>query len=199
MRFKLGNYDVNTCLQAFLARFENCAEYFEWDDSDKLFQLRASLVVAAGKILWDAGKQSTVSRIVALLKARFGSEYQAERFRAELRSRKQIKGESLQKLYQDVCRLMSLAYPGESSVLSDIVGRDAFPKALDDQALRVRILEKKPKILDDALNLASRLDSFDVMGSTGPEAEKSKSRFVRAAAAARIPPALVKRRCLKKS
>ena len=63
-------------------------EYFEWNVSDKLFQLRASLVGATGQILWDAGKQSTVGRIVAQLKVLFGSENQAERFRAELRSRK---------------------------------------------------------------------------------------------------------------
>ena len=121
MGVKLGHYDGNTCLQSFLARFDNCAEYFEWEDSDKLFELRASLVGAACQILWDAGKQSTMGRIVALLQARFGSVNQAERFRAELRSRKQTKGESLQRLYQDVCRLMSLAYPVETSALSDIV------------------------------------------------------------------------------
>ena len=46
----------------------------------------------------------------------------------------------------------------------------------------MRILENEPKNLDDALNLASRLEAFDIMGSTGPEAEKSNSRFVRAAA-----------------
>ena len=42
---------------------------------------------------------------------------------------------------------MSLAYSGESSVLSDIVERDPFLEALNDQALRVRILEKEPKNL----------------------------------------------------
>ena len=134
MGAKLGSYDENACLQTFLARFENCAEYFEWDDSDKLFELRASLVGAAGQIQWNAAKQSTVSRIVALLKASFSIENQVERFRAELRSRKRNKGESLQQLYQDVCPLMSLAYPGASSALSGIVGRDAFLEALDDQA-----------------------------------------------------------------
>ena len=36
--------------------------------------------------------------------------------------------------------------------------------------------------MDDALNLASRLKAFDIMVSIGPEAEKNKSRFVRAAA-----------------
>ena len=47
--------------------------------------------------------------------------------------------------------------------------------------LRVPILVE-PKDLDDALNIASRLEAFDIMGSTAPETEKSKSRFVRAAA-----------------
>ena len=62
------------------------------------------------------------------------------------------------------------------------VRRDAFLEALDGQALRVRILEKKPKNVDDALNMASHLEVFDIMGSTGQEAEKSKSRFPRSAA-----------------
>ena len=77
---------------------------------------------------------------------------------------------------------MSLAYPGESSVLSDIVGRDAFLEALDDQTVRVRILEKESKNVNEALNIASRLEAFDIMGFAGPEGEKSKSRFARAAA-----------------
>ena len=92
------------------------------------------------------------------------------------------KGESLQKLYQDVCLLMSLVYPGESPALSDIIGRDAFQEALDDQVLQMRILEKEQNNLDDALNLASRLEAFNIKGSTGQEADKGRSRFVRAAA-----------------
>ena len=113
------------------------------------------MVEAAGQILRDARKQLTLSRIVALLKARFGSENQAERFRAELRSRKGAKDESLQKLYQDACYAISLEYPVESSALSDIVGRDAFLDALDNHATRVRIMEKERKNQDDALNIAS--------------------------------------------
>ena len=140
-----------------------------------------------------------MSRIIALLKARFSSENQVKRIRAKLRIRERSKGESLQKLYQDVCRLMSMAYTGESSALSDIVGHDAFLEALDDQELRVRILEKEPKNLDDALNLASRLEAFDIMGSTGPEAEKKNQDSYVPRPAARNSLALVKRRCLKKS
>ena len=93
---------------------------------------------------------------------------------------------------------MSLAYPGDSSALSDIVGRDAFLKALDDQALRVRILEKEPENFDDALDLVSRLEALDIMSSTETETEKSKSRFVRAVAGRKDSTGSVKRSCLKK-
>lgn len=87
MGVKLGVYDGNTCLQTFLARFENCAEYFRWDDRDRLFQLRSSLTGAAGQILWNAGKQTTVDRIIVLLQARFGNENQAERFQEKTERR----------------------------------------------------------------------------------------------------------------
>ena len=45
------------------------------------------------------------------------------------------------------------------------MGRDAFLEALDNQTLRVRILEKEPKNLDEALNMASRLETFDKVGN----------------------------------
>ena len=70
-------------------------------------------------------------------------------------AQKRQKGESLQKLYQAICRLITLAYPGPATALLDIVGRDTFLEALDNQTLRVRILEKEPKNLDEALNMAS--------------------------------------------
>ena len=92
------------------------------------------------------------------------------------------KGESLQKLYQDVCRLISLAYSGELSALSDIVGRHVFLEALDDHAMRMRILKKELKNLDDSTNLAaSRLAAFDIMRSTGPQTDKNKPKCARAA------------------
>ena len=56
---------------------------------------------------------------------------------------------------------MSLAYPGPTSDLSNIVARDAFLEALGDNALRVRILEKEPTGLDSALKIACRLAAYD--------------------------------------
>ena len=172
---KLGTYDGSTCLETFLARFDNCVRYFKWNEEDKLFQLCASLSGPAGQILWDAGTHTTVDEVERLLRNRFGNINQAERFRAELRARRRKPGEPLQKLYQDVCRLMALAYPGPSTELSNVVARDAFLDALDNNNLRIKILEREPVSLDDALKLACRFEAFDKT-STQPAHELRNSR-----------------------
>jgi len=132
-----------------------------WDVEDQQFNLSVSLDGVAGQILWDTEACSTVEGTIQLLRNWFGNVNQQERFCAELKSRKRKPGESLQELYQDVCGLMSLAYPGPTSDLSNIVGRDAFLEALCDNALRVRILEKGPPDLDEALRIACQLEAFN--------------------------------------
>lgn len=185
---KLGTYSGSTCLETFLARFDSCAKYFHWNNEDKLFQLCASLEGPAGQILWDSGGHPTVEEVIRLLRSRFGNSNQAERFRAELRTRRRSTGESLQQLYQDVCRLLALAYPGPSSELSHIVGRDAFLDALDNPAMRIRILEKEPHTLDDAFAMACRLEALDKSSQDSmkwaPDDRRSSTHrsYVRAAA-----------------
>ena len=161
---KLENYTGNTCLETFLAKFQNMSKYYCWYEADRLFYLRAHLDGAAGQLLWSRSERDTSDGVVKLLRTRFGSENQAERFRAELQVRKRRKGESLQSLYQDVSRLMALAYPRMANEMCDIVGRDAFLAAFDDRQLHVRILEKEPKTLDEALKIAIRLAAFDRVG-----------------------------------
>jgi len=65
----------------------------------------------SGQVLCDAGKTSSVDDLVALLRNRFGSVNQAERYRAELRALRRRRGDSLHFIYQEVRRLMALAFP----------------------------------------------------------------------------------------
>ena len=195
---KLGTYNGSTCLETFLAKFENCSEYLNWTVRDRLFHLKASLEGPAGQLLWNAPKDISVSRLIELLRNRFGTNNQAERYRAELRARKRQPNELLQSLYHDIARLMSLAYPGQTGVMSEVVARDAFLEALDDPQLRIRILEREPKTLEDALHSASRLEALergfrtDVPPERGSrtdtpvrraadEADKRRDRYVRSA------------------
>jgi hypothetical protein len=174
---KLESYTGESCLETFLAKFENISTYLHWKKSDRLFHLRASLEGAAGQILWDAGPQTSADEIIRLLRARFGNSNQAERFRAELRARRRKKNESLQSLYNDVCKLLALAFPGPSNPTTALVGRDAFLDALDDKHLRIRVLEREPKTLEEALNIASRLEAYDKTSPlTNEEIEEERYR-----------------------
>jgi hypothetical protein len=71
------------------------------------------------------------------------------------------KDESLQKLYNDIFRLLALANPGPANATSTIVGRDAFIDTLGNQTLRVRVLEHEPINIEQVLNIASRLEAYD--------------------------------------
>jgi hypothetical protein len=171
-----------------------------WSEADRLFHLQASLDGPAGQILWDAGPQSTADEVIRLLRARFGTADQAERFRAELRSRRRHKGESLQSLYNDISRLMALSFTGPSNSTTQIVGRDAFLDALDNDNLRIRILEREPQTLEAALKIASKLEAYDKSTSsafyshtdekeTGRERGHDKGRHVRVVTPHRAPEA----------
>jgi len=76
------------------------ASYLRWDDEDMFHHLCASLDrdEAAEQVFWDIGLQVMTADIVCLLQTRFGTQFQAEHFKAELRARLRAPEESLQHL-----------------------------------------------------------------------------------------------------
>ena len=183
---KLGTYNGSTCLKTFLAKFENCSDYYTWDDRERLCHLRACLEGPAGQVLWDAGQQSSVDEVIRLLINRFGSLNEEERYRCELKARRRRRrGESLQSVYQDIRRLMALAFPGQSGPLWEIIARDAFVESLGDPTLRLRVLERDPETLEQALKLASRLEAlgYGDKEDTWDDVGRRKDRFVKASSA----------------
>ena len=186
---KLGTYNGSTCLKTFLAKFENCSDYYDWNDSERLCHLRASLEGPAGQVLWDAGQQSSVDQVIQLLKNRFGSLNEEERYRTELKVRRRRRGESLQSVYQDIRRLMALAFPGQSGPLWEIMARDAFVESLGDPTLRLRVLERDPETLEQALKLASRLEAlgYGEVEDNWNDVGRRKDRYVKTSTAEDTP------------
>ena len=66
----------------------------------------------------------------------------------------------MQSVYQDVRRLMALAFPGQSGPMWEVMARDAFVESLGDQSLLIRMLERDPTTLEEALKIASRLEAL---------------------------------------
>ena len=61
-----------------------------------------------------------------LLRGRFGSADQEEKFQTELMARRRGTYESLQALHGDIVRLIALAYPKHDTPLSRRITRDFF-------------------------------------------------------------------------
>ena len=155
-------FNGTTSFYSFMAQFENCCELNRWEEQEKLLMLKSSLTGNAAAILWDLGadRQCTYEELVVLLKARYGSEGQAESFRMQLRARKQRIGETLSSLVQDIRKLITLSYPGKTSEIVESIARDAFIEALSDRDLALQVLAKEPETLEKAYQTATKLQSY---------------------------------------
>jgi hypothetical protein len=142
---KLGTFKgAGQSIKAHLEKFKICADYYDWDETDRLRHLKNSLDGTAANILFELKPGCSETDFVALLKARFGTQDQQERFRFELKTRKRRKDESTQCLYQVICRLLTLGYPNDADIVHEIVGKDCFLSALNDSVMRVKLLEREP-------------------------------------------------------
>lgn len=97
--------------------------------------MKASLEGIDAAWLWELPidcSDKELPELTDMLWNRFGDSDQTERFRAQLRNCGRQKDETIQQVYQDVCSLLVLSYPGETGALSTIVGRYAFIDALRD-------------------------------------------------------------------
>ena len=64
--------------------------------------------------------------------------------------RRRIPGEELPSLWADIERLKALAYPGDTSPMGQMMSRDHFLSALDDDELEMKIRETEPRDLGEA-------------------------------------------------
>ena len=160
---KPPKFNGDGSIETFLCQFATCAKHNKWSEEDKVAYMQVSLEGSAAQILWDSGNPAelTLDALIFKLRQRFGSIDQAEKFQAELRTRRRRYGETLSMLYMDIRRLMALAYPTEaSSKLGEIIAKDAFIAALDDKEMALKIMEKEVQDLDSAFTWAVRFDAY---------------------------------------
>jgi len=108
---KLQRYTGADSLETFLRKFNSMKQYLQWNEDDALYHLCGSLEGAAGQVLEGLPTTAKTADVIKLLENWFGTKLQAERFKAELLVRRRQKDETLQHLYREISRLVSLAHP----------------------------------------------------------------------------------------
>jgi len=162
VRIKPQKFDGTGSWESWWAHFQNCATYNRWAERDKLAFLKGALTGSAAQVLWDTDRSTTNSlkKLLAVLKSRYSGERQAEKHRAELQIRKRKTGESLSELHQDIRRLTVLDYPKLTADAHEQIGSDHFTNALGDPDFALKVKERTPKSLDEALCIALRLEAW---------------------------------------
>ena len=135
-------------------------QYLQWNEDDALYHLCGSLEGATGQVLEGLPMTAKMVDVIKLPETRFGTKVHAERFKAELLARWRQKDETLQHLYGEISRLVSLAHPLKDTDFTDHVGKEAFIRALNNGPLQVKVLEGEPTNLEQALNLATRFEAY---------------------------------------
>ena len=159
---KIQPFNGQTSMETFLAHFQLASDYNKWTPSDQLMHLKLNLTGSASNILWDItpDKTDTVEKLKAVLIARFGTSGFVERFRVELRTRRRQPKETLQELLSDIQRLTTLAFPGPVNQTTEILAKEAYIDALDDEDMAMKIREREPSNLEEAARIAVRLESY---------------------------------------
>ena len=172
---ELHQYDGTGSLETYLAKYESIANYQNWKETDRFHHLCAALDGAAGQVLWGLKADATSKTVIGLLQTRFGNDMQKVRFRAELRARKRKPDKSLQTLYLDITRMVSLAHPDAVPELSKHVATEAFVAALNNDRLQMRVMEQQPQTIEEALGVAGRLEAYEfTLKTQGPPRDQVK-------------------------
>ena len=95
-----------------------------------------------------------------MLTNRFGGTKQTDKHRMELRYRKRRPNESLSDQHQDISRLMALTHPQLPSSSRDTIACDYYIDSLNDPDFALKVRERNPSSLDEALRIALQLEAW---------------------------------------
>jgi hypothetical protein len=154
---EMPKYDGTGDLELFLRKFHILADYFRWNNDEKLFRLKTCVYGDAQYLLLELNHINRFESFEEQFRGQFGSSAHAEHYRAEL-SHLRRGSMSLGQLHLKVRSLVSKAAPGPWTALTEVYARDAFLTALGDEQLRGRIMMScpPPETLAAVFDLALR-------------------------------------------
>ncbi|CAC5411367.1 unnamed protein product [Mytilus coruscus] len=99
-------------------------------------------------------------QLTTALASRFQPEYQAEMYRAQMKSKICGRMEQIPVLGQDIKRLVRLAYPSAPKEIKEQLACDCFMDSLNDVDMEWAIFQAKAKSINNAIQVALEYEAF---------------------------------------
>ena len=157
-----GSYDGSKSLMEYLSHFTLVTQVNGWTSQEAALYLGVSLSGPARRLLSgvDLGAADGLERLIAALERRFQPRDQEAIYRAQLKARRQQKGESISQLSDAVEQLVRQAYPLADSGTLDELSRDYFTAALASNDHRQWVHQSRPTSYPAAVAVAQHAEAF---------------------------------------
>ena len=131
---KPPKYDGTGSFETFLAQFQNCDSYNKWTKREQLVYLQNSLEKSAEQVLRDYSAETTgsLSKMIKVLKKRFGEANQSDKYRLEPKSPRSRPNKTRRNLHSVIQQLAVLALPELEYGARETMACDYFVDAPDD-------------------------------------------------------------------
>lgn len=159
----LEHFDGTSDWSEYWSHFRAVALYNQWDEQQQAFVLGSYCVGGARTVyssLSDA-QQKCLKSVRAALEKSFCPEERLHYLRAELKSRRRKQGESLGDLGRSISKMVRMSFPGVDKTTKDYMSVNSFIEALvgADQELKMHVVRAHPKTLEEAVGVATEIDS----------------------------------------
>ena len=157
-----GSYDGCTSLREYLSHFTLVTQVNGWTSQEAALYLGVSLSGPARRLLSgvDLGAADGLERLIAALERRFQPRDQEAIYRAQLKARRQQKGESISQLSDAVEQLVRQAYPSADPGTLDELSRDYFTAALASNDHRQWVHQSRPTSYPAAVAVAQHAEAY---------------------------------------
>ena len=163
-------FDGKVSWDSYKTQFEMLSSMNHWGDTEKATYLAISLRGAAmGSWIICPQTSAWITMLLsAALEIRFGTAHQVELSRMRLKGRTQRRDESLPELAEDIERLTRCAYPDAAANMIEVLAKDQFIDALQNEDMRLRVRQSRPSTLRQTLEAALELESFELASRHRP-------------------------------
>ena len=160
---KPKRYDgENTDFKDFIKQFEVISHWNQWNEIEKAIQLAACLEGAAQCVFGDLPNEhmGSYTELVKALQNRFDPTMREAAHKAELRTRRRKKGETVEAYAQALRRLVSRAFPNLASAAREEYALDQFITGLTDEEVSRHTQLGRPQNLNDAITLVVEYEAY---------------------------------------